>query len=73
MQEDELFTGPSPLAGEVFGVTKLSVGYIHDWPVAPHLYFGLGGLISLYELPSAVDSAYGNPHSYMAFARLKLE
>ena len=73
VQEDELFTGVSPLAGEVFGVTKLSVGYIHDWPVAAHLYFGLGGLVSLYDLPEAVNSAYGSPHSYMVFARLKLE
>lgn len=73
VQEDELFTGVLPLAGEVLGVTKLSVGYIHDWPLAPHLYFGLGGLISLYDLPAAANPVYGNPHSYMAFARLKLE
>lgn len=72
VQEDELFEGASPLAGQVFGVGKLSVGYIHDWPLAEHLYFGLGGLVSLYSLPSAVDTAYGSPHSYMLFARLKL-
>lgn len=73
VQEDELFTPPSPLAGEEFGVMKLSLGYIHDWPLGEHLYFGLGGLVSIYALPSAVDTAYGGPHSYMAFARLKLE
>ena len=73
VQEDELFMGTSPVAGQEFGVTKLSAGYIHDWPLAEHFYFGLGGLISLYGLPSAVNSAYGSPRSYMVFARLKLE
>ena len=73
VQEDELFAGASPLANDEFGVTKLSVGYIHDWPLAEHLYFGLGGLISFYDLPPAVDTAYGSPHSYMLFVRLKLE
>jgi hypothetical protein len=73
VQEDELFESPSPLTGQEFAVTKLSVGYIHDWPLGKHLYFGLGGLMSLYDLPAAVNTAYGSPHSYMAFARLKLE
>jgi hypothetical protein len=54
-------------------VTKLGVGYIHDWPLAANLYLGLGGLVSLYALPSVVDSAYGGPRSYMAFVRLKLD
>lgn len=73
VQEDELFGSPSPLAGQIVGVSKLSVGYIHDWSLGEHLYFGLGGLVSLYSLPSAVNAAYGSPRSYMAFARLKLE
>lgn len=73
VQEDELFTGASPLAGDEFGVAKLSMGYIHDWPLTEHLYFGLGGLISFYGMPAAVDSAYDHPRSYMVFARLKLE
>ena len=73
VQEDELFTGNSPPAGAEFGVAKLSVGYIHDWPLAGHLYFGLGGLMSLYDLPPAADARYDSPHSYMVFARLKLE
>jgi hypothetical protein len=73
VQEDELFTGTSPLAGDEFGVAKLSVGYIHDWPLAGHLYLGLGGLVSVYDLPAAADAAYASPHSYMMFARLKLD
>lgn len=73
VQEDELFTVPSPLAGQEFGVGKLSAGYIHDWPLTAHLRFGVGGLASLYDLPSRVGTAYGNPRSYMLFVRLKLE
>lgn len=73
VQEDELFSGTSPQADQEFGVGKLSVGYIHDWPVATHLRFGLGGLVSLYALPTVVNTAYGSPHSYMAFIRLKIE
>ncbi len=72
VREDELFTGASPLANDEFGVTKLSLGYIHDWPLGGPLSFGLGGVLSAYDLPSAVDSAYTSPHSYMIFARLKL-
>lgn len=73
VQEDELSDAPSPLAFGVVGVAKLSTGYIHDWDVAPHLVFGVGGLVSLYSLPAAVDAAYGSPRSYMLFLRLKLE
>lgn len=65
VQEDELL--PSMVT-----VGKLSVGYIHDWPVAEHLSLGLGGLVSVYGLPATAQAAYGNPHSYMLFLRLKL-
>jgi len=73
VQEEEIFTGVSALTGREPSVAKLSVGYIHDWPLGGHLYAGLGGLVSIYDLPKAADSAYGSPHSYMVFARLKLE
>lgn len=72
VQNNELFPESSPLSGEIFTVNKLSVGYLRDWPVAEHLKFGLGGLVSAYNLPSAIQPAYGSPHSWMLFARLKL-
>lgn len=74
VQEDELLTAPAPqLDGEI-GVAKLSLGYIRDWSLGDHLYFGLGALVSLYSLPSAAQPSYGgNPRSYMVFARLKLK
>jgi hypothetical protein len=73
VQEDELFAPPSPLAGRVFGVGRVSLGYIRDWRLAEHLRVGLGGLVSLYRIPVPADAAYGDPHSYMLFARLKID
>lgn len=74
VQEDELFHAPSPLAGQVFDVAKLSVGYIHDWPLSEHLRIGFGGLLSAYHLPAALDSTYGHrPRSYMLYVRLKVD
>jgi len=68
VQEDELL--PS---GAVYPVSKLSAGYIYDWRLAAHLKLGLGGLLSVYSLPSALGPAYGSPHSYMLFLRLKVD
>jgi len=78
--EDELLQNmlaPSvigPLAPmPVFTVSKLSVGGIYDFPVADHLKFGVGALVSKYGLPSALKPFYGgDPTSYMVFFRLKL-
>jgi hypothetical protein len=76
--EDELLenvTDAMPSVGTmpVFTVNKLSVGGIYDIPVADHLKFGIGGLVSKYALPSALKPFYGSdPTSFMVFLRLKL-
>jgi hypothetical protein len=71
--KDELFAPGAALAGVAFRVSELSVGYIYDIPVAPHVSLGLGALGSLYGLPSALTPAYGaSPASTMIFTRLKL-
>lgn len=73
VSEDELFQSPSPLAGAVFTVNKVSLGYIYDIPVHEHIKLGIGGLGSAYALPSAVRPAYGGaPLSFMLFLRLKI-
>ena len=74
VDEDELFDldPSSPLLGSVFTVDKLSVGYIRDIKLAPHVRFGVGGLVSRYAYPAALDRAYGSPTSFMLFLRLKL-
>jgi hypothetical protein len=72
-QKNELFTPPSPLTGRLFDVSKFSLGYVYDIPVAEHLSLGLGAVGSLYGLPSALKPYYGsNPSSIMLFARAKL-
>ncbi|HEX4508173.1 MAG TPA: hypothetical protein VH722_20775 [Alphaproteobacteria bacterium] len=70
--EDELFE-EGPLLDRVETVEKISLGYIRDFHPAENLKFGIGGLVSRYDYPSALDRAYGDPISYMIFLRLKLE
>jgi hypothetical protein len=48
------------------------VGYIRDLPSDSHFKVGIGSLISRYSLPGALQPIYGNPTSYMLFARVKL-
>jgi hypothetical protein len=71
--KDELFDDASPLHGQAFDVSKLSLGYIYDMPVAPHLSAGLGALGSVYDLPDAIQPFYGSsPLSWMGFIRFKI-
>jgi hypothetical protein len=69
--EDELFED-GPLLDRVFTVEKISLGYIRDVHLGDHLKLGIGGLVSRYGYPSALDRAYGDPTSYMVFLRLKV-
>ena len=60
--------------GPAFDVGKVSVGAVHDWRVADHLLFGVGGLYALDFAPSALEEAYGgDPRGAMAFVRLKID
>jgi hypothetical protein len=73
VQKDELFEAPGPLAGRVFRVSELTLGYVYDLPVAKHLALGLGVAGTLDVVPSALKPAYGdNPAGYMPFLRLKV-
>ena len=72
-EKDELFEEEEPLAGEIFEVGKASLGYRYDWPLGPDWAIGLGGLVSLYDLPGRLEPAYGsNPTSYMIFSRIRV-
>ena len=72
-EKDELFHAGDPLAGQVFAVSKLSVGYLYQVPMVNHVKMGVGGLVSGYALPSELDAAYGkNPVSFLLFARASL-
>jgi hypothetical protein len=72
VQKDELFQAPSPMAGDIFRVNKLSVGYIYDFPATHGVQFGVGALGSILFLPRELDDFYGhNPTSYMLFGRVR--
>jgi hypothetical protein len=78
VQNDELlergevvtgFEAPHP----VFTVSKVSVGGIYDFLRTKNMKFGIGGLVSRYGIPDALRREYGDPTSYMVFARLKIQ
>jgi hypothetical protein len=71
--KDELFTTGDPLADQTFRVSKLTFGYIYDFPSDGHFKVGVGGLVSRYSLPSALEPIYGNPTSFMLFTRVRLK
>ena len=56
----------------VFYVDKISLGGIYDFPVAEHLKFGVGALVSRYGIPDVAKPFYGDPTSYMVFFRVKV-
>ena len=73
VQKDELFEARSPLAGQVFRVSELSLGYVYELPLAKHLALGLGAMGTVNFLPAAIRPVYGrHPAAYMPFVRLKL-
>jgi len=70
--KNELFPAGGPLADRTFRAGKLSLGYVYDFPRDGHLKIGVGGLVSRYSLPSELESSYGNPSSFMLFARVRV-
>jgi hypothetical protein len=71
--KDELFLAGAPLAGEMFSVEKLSLGYIYDFLERGALSIGIGGLASTYSYPAPLDPVYGyRATSYMLFLRARL-
>jgi len=73
VDNDELVDG-GPLTGQVWRVAKVSLGAVHDWPIAEHVSFGLGGLYAWNFVPEALAPLYGgrDPKGAMGFVRLKL-
>lgn len=73
VEKDELFGHHGPLAGQIFDVGKLSTGYVYDIPIMRHVSLGLGGLLSVYNMPGELAPYYGDdPLSTMVFARLRI-
>jgi hypothetical protein len=61
--------------GPAFTVGKLSLGAIHDFKLADHLSFGVGGLLAVNFVPQELAPLYGgnNPVGAMGFVRLKID
>ena len=72
--KDDLFLAPNPLADQAFRVGKLSLGYAYTLPAVHHVLIDVGGLVSVYSLPTALKPAYGSdPHALMLFTRARLD
>ena len=73
--KDELFGDEEqgdPLAGRVFTVGRLSLGGYRSVPLGK-VAIDLGGLVSQYDLPRAIQPRYGgDPTSVMLFTRLRI-
>jgi len=71
-QENELFQN-GPFAGRIFAVSKLSLGYQHEFRLAAHVFGALGGLVSAYDHPADLSSTYGSRglKSFMIYGRLR--
>jgi hypothetical protein len=70
VQKDDLFDAPSPLAGHVFRVSEVTLGYVYDLPVAPHVALGVGLQGTLDDTPGLGFAYGGTPSGVMPFLRL---
>jgi hypothetical protein len=74
VDNNELISAPGG-HGPTFTVGKVSVGAIHDWPLAQHVKVGLGALYAWNFVPSGLALSYGgnDPQGAMGFVRLKVD
>jgi hypothetical protein len=74
VRNDELFPDDNDPRHEVpFRVSKFQAGYAYSLPLTGPLNLALGGSISAFAKPNALESAYGrNPMGYTLFAKLSL-
>lgn len=74
VKNDELFPEHTdPLHEVPFRVSKFQAGYAYRLPLAGPLNLALGGTISAYAKPDALDAAYGkNPMGFTLFAKFSL-
>ncbi len=70
---DELFANPAhPLHDEIFRISKFQIGFARRIPLGP-VQMALGGAISAYTKPAALNPFYGNnPMGYTLFSKFTL-
>ena len=71
-EKNELFPDDDPRAEQVFRVGKASLGYVYDISFGQYKA-GVGGLVSRYRIPPELKDVYGNPTSFMLFARVRIK
>jgi hypothetical protein len=70
----ELFTTGEPLSGQMCTVRKLSLGWMYDLTSDQPIKWGIGALISGYDVTADLESSYGaDPVSYMVFIRTRMD
>ena len=74
VRNDELFPDDlNPLHEVPFRISKFQAGYAYRLPLTEQFNLALGGTVSAFAKPAALDVAYGNnPMGYTLFARLSL-
>jgi hypothetical protein len=77
VQENELLEADAAAsiglgASPIFTVSKVTGGGIYDFYRTDHAKFGVGALVSAYDVPGQLRTFYGDPTSAMIFARLKV-
>jgi hypothetical protein len=72
VENDDLFEEGDPNHGRTFEISKLTLGYVHKWPLGAAGRWGLGGSVSQHFSPRALDPLYSSdPTSVTVFARLE--
>jgi hypothetical protein len=71
--KDELFLPDSVFYGRNFTINALTIGYIRDFARVRLVRLGVGGLVTSYSYPQALNASYGyRPTSFMLFMRARL-
>jgi hypothetical protein len=74
IETDELVPGHGGGHGDLYTVSKASVGAVRDWQVAQNVRFGLGALYTVNQVPGALEPIYGgDPDGGMIFMRVKVQ
>src|SRR5579864_3747971 len=78
---DELFVNQPAIqqqlaatVGTVFRVGAFTAGYTRDVHLVPHVITGIGGNVTLYNVPAAIQPYYGaHPAAFYLFLRFRME
>ena len=74
IETDELVPAAGGGHGDLYTVSKASVGAVRDWRLAGNVRFGVGAAYSVNRVPDALETVYGgDPDGTTVFIRLKID